>query len=44
MFALFHSPDHLEKFTNYLNSKHKTIKFSYEKESNNALPFLDFLM
>ena len=40
IFAL-RSTDHLEKFTNYLNSKHKNIKFTYEKESNNSLPFLD---
>ena len=43
IFALFRSPDHLEKFTNYLNSKHN-IKFTYEKESNNSLPFLDILI
>ena len=29
IFALFRSPGHLEKFTNYLNSKHKNIKFTY---------------
>ena len=34
MFAIFRSPDHLEKFTSYLNSKHANIIFSYEKESN----------
>ena len=28
IFALFCSSDHLEKFRNYLNSKHKNIKFS----------------
>ena len=44
IFALFRSPDHLEKFTNYLNSKHKDIKFTYGKESNNSLPFLDILI
>ena len=44
IFALFRSPDHLEKLTNYLNSKHKNIKFTYEKESNNSLPFLDVLI
>ena len=44
IFALFRSPDHLEKFTNYLNSKHKNIKFTYEKESNNSMPFLDILI
>ena len=44
IFALFRSPDHLEKFTNYLNSKHKNIDFTYEKESNNSLPFPDILI
>ena len=44
IFALFRSPDHLEKFTNYLNSKHKNLKLTYEKESNNSLPFLDILI
>ena len=43
-FGLFRSPDHLEKFKNYLNSKTKNIKFTYEKESNNSLPFLDILI
>ena len=40
----FTSLDHLEKFTNYLNSKHKNIKLTYEKESNNSLAFLDILI
>ena len=44
IFALFRSPNHLEKFTNYLNSKHKNMKFTYEKESNNSLSFLNSLI
>ena len=44
IFALFRSLDHLEKFTNYLHSKHEHIKFTYEKESNNSLPFLVVLI
>ena len=44
IFALFCSPNHLEKFTNYLNSKHENIKFTYQKESNNSVPFLDILI
>ena len=32
IFALFGLPDHFEKFRNYLNSKYKNIKFSYEKK------------
>ena len=44
IFALFRSRDHFEKFTNCLNSKHKNNKFTYQKESNNSLPFLDILI
>ena len=36
---LFCSPDYLEKFKNYLNSKHKNIRFTSEKENNNSMPF-----
>ena len=31
IFVLFRSPDHLEKFKNYLNSKHRNIRFTSEK-------------
>ena len=41
IFAIFPSP---EKFENYFNLKHKYIKFSYEKEINNSLPFLNILI
>ena len=41
---IFRSPDRLEKLTNYLNSKHRNINFTYEKDSNNSLPFLDILI
>ena len=43
-FALFRSPVHLEKFQNYLNSKHRNIRFTCEKEHNNSMPFLDVLI
>ena len=39
--VLFCSPDHLEKFKNYLNSKHRNIRFTTEKEHNNSMPYLD---
>ena len=32
IFFLFHSPDHLEKLENYLNSKHRNIRFACKKE------------
>ena len=43
-FTLFRSPDHLEKFKNYLNSKHRNIRFTSEKERNISMPSLDFLI
>ena len=42
--VLFRSPVHLEKFHNYLNSKHRNIRFACEKEHNNFMPFLDVLI
>ena len=38
------SPDHLEKFKYYLNSKHINTRFTCEKEYNNSMPFLDVLI
>ena len=32
VFALFHLPGHLEKFTNHSNSEHRNINFSHEKK------------
>ena len=34
----------LETFDTYLNTKHKNIKFTYEKQIENKLPFLDTLI
>ena len=44
IFVLFRSPDHLEKFKNYLNSKHRNIRFTCEKKHNNSMSFLDVLI
>ena len=44
IFVLFRSPDHLVKFKDYLNSKHRNIRFTCEKEHNNSMPFLHFLI
>ena len=41
IFVLFSSPDHADKFREYLSSKHPNIKFSIEKEEDGCLPFLD---
>ena len=43
IFVLFRSSVHLEKFQNYLNSKHGNIRFTCEKENNNFMSFLEVL-
>ena len=40
-FLLFANSNHVTQFLDYLNSKHKNIKFTYELEENGSLPFLD---
>ena len=42
--VLFLSPYHLEKFNQYLNTKHANIKFANEKEVNESLQFLEVLI
>ena len=41
IFLLFLSELHVTKFLNYMNSKHRNIKFTVEREENNSLFFLD---
>ena len=40
-FLIFRKKDHAEKFKNYLNKKHKNIKFTSEIDENGLLSFLD---
>ena len=40
-FVLFKDKSHYKLFLDYLNSKHKNIKFTVEIESSNSLSFLD---
>jgi len=40
-FCLFHSVSEAELFFHYLNSQHKNIRFTMEKESEHKLAFLD---
>ena len=44
IFILFRSPNHLETFKNYLNSKHRNIRSTCEKEHNSSTAFLDVLI
>ena len=43
-FALFHKETDFKKFLNSLNSLHPSLKFTFEKEINNTLSFLDVLV
>ena len=43
-FLVFKDKEHVELFATYINSKHPNIKFTYEIEENNCLPFLDCLL
>ena len=40
-FLLFRTKDHVEKFKNYLNKKHKNINFTLEIEESGSLSILD---
>ena len=44
IFTVFESELDAETFHAYLNTKHKNIKFTYEKQIHNNLPFLDILI
>ena len=41
IFLLFKSKEHLKWFVNYMNSKHKNIKFTFETEDSNNFSLLD---
>ena len=41
IFVLFKSKEHLKLFVNYINSKHKNIKFTFETEDSDNFSFLD---
>ena len=43
-FLMFRDVSHVDAFLDYLNTKHKNIKYTVEYENNNQLPFLDILI
>ena len=44
IFAVFESESDADAFYSYLNTRHENIKFTFEKEKDNKLPFLDILI
>ena len=43
-FAVFNNEEDCNTFLTHLNSLHPSLRFTYEKESNHSLPFLDVLV
>ena len=43
-FAVFNNEENCDTFLTHLNSLHPSLRFTYEKESNHSLPFLDVLV
>ena len=41
IFVLVRSSEHVSKLSEYFSSKHPNIRFTYELENENTLPFLD---
>ena len=41
IFVLFNKPEHAQFILEYMNKKHKNMKFSIETEINGSLSFLD---
>ena len=44
IFAVFESESDTDGFYSYLNTRNENIKFTFEKEKDNKLPFLDILI
>ena len=43
-FLIFNKQEHVNKFHEYINQQHQSIKFTNELEENRKLPFLDILL
>ena len=38
---MFEKKEHVKKFSKYMNSRHRNIKFTFEEEQDNKISFLD---
>ena len=43
-FLAFKTKDHIQQFHNYVNVKHHSLKFTYDIENNDSLPFIGVLV
>ena len=43
-YIIFKQKEHVQHFYDYLNNKHRNIKFTKEEEVNKQLPFLDIMI
>ena len=43
-FAVFHNEEDCNTFFTHLNSLHPSLRFTYQKESNHSLPFMNVLV
>ena len=43
-FLAFKTKDHIQQFHNYVNVKHRSLKFTYDIENNDSLPFIGVLV
>ena len=43
-FVVFRKTEHADKFLEYLNSRHSSLKFTCEQEQSSSLAFLDILV
>ena len=44
IFLMFNAPAQVNKFLQFMNSRHDNIRFTVETEEDNKLPFLDILV
>ena len=43
IFEMFGSRDHVKKFVDYMNTKHRDIRFTFEIEGQNSFSLLNYV-
>ena len=44
IFCIFEKEEHFQEFYDFINCQHQNIRFTFEKEENGTIPFLDILI